>query len=243
MIGVEYAACLRPLVSDLRHYQPMGNGKSDGKNLWLRTSEWLRVSAWLPPGLALAWLATLATLVHNVDIVLADWAATVSLVVLVVLVVQRRHAPPRTGSPTTTTGQTVPTGTVATASGSSSGAPFASPTTAQSADKGEGTPTSATNPATAMDTAAVPASRNSDLASEPKPHPPIAGLITSELRTLTAEEAASVLRVDTGLVITSISNGELPGNRIGSQWRIDLGALVRWLQGPYGNLADKDPNR
>jgi len=232
MIGAEWAACLRLLVSDLRHYQTMRNGESDGKNLWLRMSEGLRVSAWLPPGLALAWLATLATLVHNVGIMLAAWGATVSLVVLVVLVAQWRHTSPRNGSSGTTTGRTASPATAATTSGSSS-APIASPSAAESA----------TTPATVMDTAAVPASMNPDLASEVKPSPPIAGFITSDLRILTAEEVASVLRVDTGLVITSISNGELPGNRIGSHWRIDQGALMRWLQGPYGDLASKGHNR
>ena len=49
---------------------------------------------------------------------------------------------------------------------------------------------------------------------------------------LTAEEVASLLRVDLNGVITSISNGELPGNRIGRDWRIDQRALVQWLQGP-----------
>jgi excisionase family DNA binding protein len=57
------------------------------------------------------------------------------------------------------------------------------------------------------------------------------GLIMPELLVLTAEEVASVLRVDLDLVITSISNGELPGNRIGSHWRIDQRTLMQWLQG------------
>ena len=69
-----------------------------------------------------------------------------------------------------------------------------------------------------------------------------ADLLSIELRILTAEEVASVLRVDTGQVITSISSGELPGNRIGSHWRVDRSALVRWLQGTYGDLARNDPN-
>jgi excisionase family DNA binding protein len=183
----------------------MGNGKSDGRNLWLRVSEWLHVSAWLPPGLALVWLATLATLVHNVGIMLAAWGATVSLLALIVLLAQRPHASPHNDSPSTTTGQTV---------------------------------------STAMNTATVPVSRNPDLTSERTPRPPILeGLLASELQVLTAEEVASMLRVDPSLVITSISNGELPGNRIGSQWRIDQEALMRWLRGPYGDRGGKDPNR
>jgi excisionase family DNA binding protein len=69
------------------------------------------------------------------------------------------------------------------------------------------------------------------------------GLIMPELLVLTAEEVASVLRVDLDLVITSISNGELPGNRIGSHWRIDQRALVQWLQGAYGDTLRKEPSR
>ena len=243
MIGIESAACLRPLMPDLRHHRPMGSGKNRERNPWLRMTEWIHVSAWLPPGLALAWLATLATLVHNVSIALADWGATVSLVVLVVLVAQRPRVPPGIGSPGTATGQTVSRSTVATVPGNS-GALSPPPTAAEFPDKGEGPHGSVTNPTTHVDAAAVPASRSPDLSSEPKPGPPIAtSLIPSELRVLTAEEVASVLRVDIGLVITSISNGQLPGNRLGSHWRIDQGALMRWLRGPYGDVAGKDPNQ
>jgi excisionase family DNA binding protein len=64
-----------------------------------------------------------------------------------------------------------------------------------------------------------------------------------ELRVLTAEEVASVLRVDLTLVITSIANGELPGNRIGRHWRIDQGALMQWLQGSYQAPLRKDLSR
>jgi excisionase family DNA binding protein len=55
------------------------------------------------------------------------------------------------------------------------------------------------------------------------------------LHVLTAEEAALLLRVDVDVIIVAIGNGELPGNRIGSHWRVDQNALVRWLQGTYRN--------
>ena len=58
----------------------MADRKSDG------TDPWPRMSAWLPPGLALAWLAVLATLVHNVASVLIAWGATVLVVVLIAIV-------------------------------------------------------------------------------------------------------------------------------------------------------------
>ena len=219
MIGTEEAACLRPLVSHLRHYRPMGNGKGgDGRNLWLRLSELLRLSAWLPPGLALVWLATLATLIHNVGVALAAWGATVSLVVvvvvLVVLLTQRRHDPPRETPPNSTARQT---------------------------DPAEEVPDNMAQPTTGMKGEPESTSRHPRLTGQPEPQPSNTDLFLSELRILTAEEVASVLRVDTRQVIRSISNGELPGNRLGRHWRVDRGALMRWLQGPYGDLAGTIP--
>ena len=43
---------------------------------------WVRMSAWLPPGLALGWLAVLASFVHGVASLLIAWGASVFLVVL-----------------------------------------------------------------------------------------------------------------------------------------------------------------
>jgi excisionase family DNA binding protein len=57
------------------------------------------------------------------------------------------------------------------------------------------------------------------------------------LRVLTADEVASVLRVDAKVIVAAISSGELPGNRVGTHWRVDQGALTRWLQGGYGTAA------
>jgi excisionase family DNA binding protein len=202
MIGTKQPACLRPLVSYLRHYRPVGNSKGDRKNLWLRLSELLRLSAWLPPSLALVWLATLATLIHNVGITLAAWGATLSLVVLVVLMAQR-HASRRAR-----------------------------------------TPDNAAAPKAATAQVAGPSSSPAGLPTGHGPQTPAAVAVGgSQLQVLTAEEVASVLRVDIGQVISSIAKGELPGNRLGGHWRVDHGALVRWLQGPYGDLAGHDPKR
>ena len=49
--------------------------------------------------------------------------------------------------------------------------------------------------------------------------------VTLGLRVLTATEVAAVLRVDTDVITTAISNGELPGNRVGEHWRVEHGAL------------------
>lgn len=183
----------------------MGSGKSGRQSLRLRLPELLRLSAWLPLGLALAWLATLVTLVHNVDVALAVWGATLFIVVLltlVVIVAQRR------------------------------------------ASRRKGTPHRAAKPTAATDEVAAPAPTFPRLTVGPKSETPTSvAMVVPQLQVLTAEEVASVLRVDIGQVISSISKGELPGNRLGSHWRVDHGALVRWLQGPYGDLAANDPNR
>jgi excisionase family DNA binding protein len=198
----------------------MGNGRSGSTNLWLRLSRWLHASAWLPPGLALAWLATLATLVHNIGILIAAWGTTVCVVLLVVLLAtQRRRAAPQDRSLGATTGPQAVTGP-------------ASPATDNSAAP------------IAAETVTTPPARDPDVTSAPQSGSATeVSSLTAELRVLTAEEVASVLRVETDIIITSISKGELPGNRIGSHWRIDQGALMRWLQGPYGDLAGKDPHR
>lgn len=143
----------------------------------------LRVSAWFPPGLALAWLAALATFVHGPDMAIAVWGATVAVAFLAVLLIRRRRRARSAGEDEQVAGNAdiAPGGTTA---------------------------------------AAVPVVRDSAI---------------PELRVLTAEEAASVLRVDAELVKASISSGELPGNRIGPHWRVEQGALTRWLQGTYKN--------
>jgi len=171
----------------------MGNSRSNGTSLWLRMSEWLRVSAWFPLALALGWLAALATFLHNVGILLAAWGATVSVVLVIVLLTRRRHEDHLADRTEAASRSHFPTR-----------GPFSEPEPGQAV---------AVNP------------------------------LLPELRVLTAEEVASALRVDADLIITSIINGELPGNRIGSHWRVDQRALTRWLEGPYGNRVGKDTNR
>lgn len=46
---------------------------------------------------------------------------------------------------------------------------------------------------------------------------------------LTLEEAATYLRVDVSAVLAELDAGRIPGNRIGSHWRIRSAALVAWL--------------
>ncbi len=53
---------------------------------------------------------------------------------------------------------------------------------------------------------------------------------------LTVEEAAGLLRADTGDVLALIDSGELPARRVGQQWRLSRGAVLAWLggEGPSG---------
>lgn len=180
----------------------------------------LRVSAWLPPGLALAWLATLATLVRGVGIALAAWGATVSAVLLAVLLMHwlRRDS---------------------SADDADDDAPAAD---GEDAAVRETARASTWSPAGLAETALPPDPAESSVTDGKDPDsgsgltagaPVVAGSPVPELRVLTAEEAASVLRVDAELVKASISSGEFPGNRIGPYWRVEQGALTRWLQGTY----------
>jgi excisionase family DNA binding protein len=205
MIGVARSACLLPLLSGLRHHRAMGKGESGRMNLRLRMSKKPHISAWLGPGLALGWLATLVTLVHSVGIALTAWGATVSVVLLGVLLVTRpQKAANRNGSADRKGPAVGPLG----AAPSAASAKAAPPSAATGSGLGPGL---------------ISGTSTASAASPP----------AAELRTLTVEEVASVLRVDTELVITSISRGEFPGNRIGIHWRVDHEALTRWLQGTY----------
>jgi excisionase family DNA binding protein len=211
MIGTATSACLLPLQPDLRHHRAMDTEESGGKSLRLR------VSAWLPPGLALAWLATLATLVRGVGMALAAWGATVSALLLAGLLMHRlrRDSLADDGDPAA--------GNEDAAAGETARASTRPPTdpagSALQPDPADSSATGVKDPDSDPGlTAGTPVA----------PRPPV-----PELRVLTAEEAASVLRVDAELVKTSISSGEFPGNRIGPHWRVEQGALTRWLQGTY----------
>jgi excisionase family DNA binding protein len=216
------------------------------------------MSAWLPPGLALGWLAVLATFVRGAGALLAAWAATVSLAVLLA---QRRtgtspgdpseadrdpEAPERaSGSGDAPTSPRVSPHTPAGGVGAlRDGATDSADTTEKAvrpaphdpdpepAPGSPGTPVPVGSPPPAVLGAAVPG-----LSA------PTGQLATGEivatlgLRVLTADEVAAVLRVDAKVIVTAISSGELPGNRVGTHWRVDQGALTRWLQGRYGTAA------
>ena len=48
---------------------------------------------------------------------------------------------------------------------------------------------------------------------------------------LTLAEAADLLQVETGVVEAMAAGGELPGRRLGDEWRFSREALLSWLGG------------
>lgn len=58
------------------------------------------------------------------------------------------------------------------------------------------------------------------VASKKEPHPDV----------LSLEEAATLLRVEADDIKEMAEAGELPGRKLGSQWRFSRTALMNWLQ-------------
>jgi excisionase family DNA binding protein len=48
---------------------------------------------------------------------------------------------------------------------------------------------------------------------------------------LTLEEAAELLRVDPKQMRKLAANGEVPGRKVGNQWRFSRAGLLNWLSG------------
>ena len=56
-------------------------------------------------------------------------------------------------------------------------------------------------------------------------------LPSGPVEVLTLAEAADLLQVDASVVEAMASDGELPGRRLGDEWRFSREALLRWLGG------------
>lgn len=204
------SACLPQSVSVLRHHRTVADGKREGM------SPRLPGSAWLPPGLALGWLAALAAFVHGVTDLVVTWVATVSLALILA-----RWRSPRPGHPAETGNIQTKALDPASPSPPSLAAPATSPSAPRRTHR------------------LAPEMTTSALVSPPEPPSPTESAVMPGMRVLTATEVASVLRVDIDAIIRAIRNGELPGNRIGEDWRVEAGALENWLQGAYGRLAQE----
>jgi excisionase family DNA binding protein len=193
------------------------------------------ISGWLPPGVALGWLAVLSAFVHGGGMLLATWAATSALglsIGIAVLVLQRRAT---SSSERRTDAQPSPASVEKTEP--------ARP--AVDAEQATTSPADDTDPSPPAGSAQTMA-QHGPLEPGPKASLPEAGAsvpaaapaatefaIALGMHVLTTAEVASVLRVDAREIARAISDGELPGNWIGGDWRVDLGALRHWLQGRY----------
>jgi excisionase family DNA binding protein len=224
MIGRRSGPVCPHLIHNLRHDRVVANRKPG------RIGPRLRVSGWLPPGLVLGCLAVLATFIHGPVKLLVVWAATSGFVVLAAVTVwrlQRRATSPAAAAHFTSTAEDLAeasgAGQVGNAAASTGPGSGPGPTPAPPA-----TPPLHGTPSVPPPSPAVPA-------LSPQPSAPAVGelAVTLGLHVLTTVEVASVLRVDATAIAKAISKGELPGNRIGGDWRVDLGALRRWLQGRY----------
>jgi excisionase family DNA binding protein len=57
------------------------------------------------------------------------------------------------------------------------------------------------------------------------------------LRVYTPEEATAVLKVGRRTLLELLRTGQLPGRKVGGQWRIAEPALLTYLQGQYAAAA------
>lgn len=48
---------------------------------------------------------------------------------------------------------------------------------------------------------------------------------------LTLSEVAALLRTDTEAILERVSGGDLPGRRLGNEWRFSRAAILDWLGG------------
>ncbi len=75
--------------------------------------------------------------------------------------------------------------------------------------------------------------------SDPKPLPMVSAMLAQEEREiLTAEEAATFLRLNPKSVYEAVKRGEIPGvRRIGRSLRFSRRALVEWPQTSQGRVS------
>lgn len=64
----------------------------------------------------------------------------------------------------------------------------------------------------------------------------------NELDLLTAKEVADTLKMNPQVVLRKLQAGEIPGYKIGKEWRINRSKLVDWLE-RHSNQRKHYPNR
>ena len=249
------SACLPSFRENVRDDLVVAKGGS------MRAKLQLRVSAWLPPGLALAWLALLATLIHSVASVLTAWAATVCMVILLRLYWSHRTLHRQQGETSSRPSSSAKPAEAAPLLPVDAGAEAQSATARGPAGIGrsvdaraEMTAPSSGRPVLVTPTPepegshpvvqAEPTVRQVTRPASSTTSAPSATMgsgrpdLAARFQILTAGEVASVLRVKKDLIVDAIKDGELPGNRIGPHWRVDQALLTRWL---YGNYEQPGP--
>lgn len=169
-------------------------------------------SPWLPVGSALMLLVLLAIVIPSVALALQLWVVCVLGAILAALSLQTHRAGqsnrPIAADPDVPAAQSAP----------AASAPPPAPA-AVSVPQSE--------PGAVSDSPSAPAPPDG-VVSEAQADGPGAGWAV-----LTEAEAADLLRVDVDSIVTAIESGELPGNRIGANWRIRTESLLAWLDGIY----------
>jgi excisionase family DNA binding protein len=70
--------------------------------------------------------------------------------------------------------------------------------------------------------------------------PPLQDAPAPTLVLYTAAEVAEVLRLNPQVVQRKLQAGEIPGYRIGREWRVEHSKLVEWLEGHSNQRSDDD---
>jgi excisionase family DNA binding protein len=66
---------------------------------------------------------------------------------------------------------------------------------------------------------------------------------TSPTRLVTVKELSKYLRVHPSTIYRLLKRGELPGFKLGSDWRFSLDAIDRWRERQGGELEETHPKR
>jgi excisionase family DNA binding protein len=64
----------------------------------------------------------------------------------------------------------------------------------------------------------------------------------TRLRLVTVKELSKYLRVHPSTIYRLLKRGELPGFKLGSDWRFSLDAIDRWRERQAGDLGESHPN-
>ena len=58
-------------------------------------------------------------------------------------------------------------------------------------------------------------------------------MVATVAKLITVQEAAEILRLHPRTVMNMAKRGDLPGSKIGKQWRFDLEAVESWLENQF----------